>query len=315
VRQIARICRKVARSIVTDAYKAKPVATPSKNGKDESLSTVQVTEHGLLKLEEQTEKQVEAEAPEKLAVPEGFNVRIKESSLEEYLGVPKYLTTKNELDPKVGAVMGLAWTSTGGDVLPIEAVLIEGSERLTMTGQLGDVMKESGQAALTYIRAKHKELHVPADFSKRKELHVHLPEGAIPKDGPSAGITLMMAMISAVTGKPVRGDIAMTGEITLRGNVIAIGGLQEKLLAAKRAGIKAVLIPEENRLTLSEIPVAIKDGLNIMPVSHIDQAVPIVFDLKTPAEKLAVKANGKVTVKPAKKVAKPVAKKKRPAKK
>jgi ATP-dependent Lon protease len=312
VRQIARICRKVTRSIVSDAYKANPAIPTSKNDKDDSLSTVKVTEHGLLKVEEKAQPEIETEVPERLSVPDGFNVKITESSLETYLGVPKYLTTKSELEPKVGAVMGLAWTSTGGDVLPIEAVLIEGSERLTMTGQLGDVMKESGQAALTYIRAKHKELHVPADFSKRKEVHVHLPEGAIPKDGPSAGITLMMTMISAVTGRPVRGDIAMTGEITLRGNVLAIGGLQEKLLAAKRAGIKAVLIPEENRLTLSEIPDAIKEGLNIMPVSHIDQAVPIVFDLKTPAHLLAVKSNGKTTVKPTKKAARPVPKKKKP---
>ncbi|MDP4233526.1 MAG: endopeptidase La [Bacteroidota bacterium] len=295
VRQIARVCRKVARSIVTDAYKvATPETTPVTNGhaSDEVLSTVKVSEHGILKVEDDGEAVKELEIEEvpqvRLTVPEGFKVVVTPKSLEEYLGVPKYLTSKNELGPKVGAVMGLAWTSTGGDVLPVEAVLIDGTERLTLTGQLGDVMKESAQAALTYIRAHHKELKVPADFSKRKEIHVHLPEGAIPKDGPSAGITLMMAMISAVTGKPVRGDIAMTGEITLRGNVLAIGGLQEKLLSAKRAGIKAVLIPAENMLTLSEIPNRVKDGLNIIPISVVDEAVPLVFDLKTPAEKLAV---------------------------
>jgi ATP-dependent Lon protease len=147
-------------------------------------------------------------------------------------------------------------------------------------------MKESAQAALTFIRAHNKEFGVPDEFTKHKEIHVHLPEGAIPKDGPSAGITLIMAIISAAAGKPTRGDIAMTGEITLRGHVLAIGGLQEKLLAAKRAGIKVVLIPEDNRRTLAEIPDRVKEGLNIIPVSTVDQAVPLVFDLTTPADQL-----------------------------
>lgn len=182
--------------------------------------------------------------------------------------------------------MGLAWTSTGGDVLPVEVVLVDGSDRLTLTGQLGDVMKESAQAALTFIRAHNKEFGVPDEFTKHKEIHVHLPEGAIPKDGPSAGITLIMAMISAAAGKPARGDMAMTGEITLRGNVLAIGGLQEKLLAAQRTGIKVVLIPEDNRRTLAEIPERVKEGLNIIPIATVDQAVPLVFDLTTPPEKL-----------------------------
>ena len=181
-------------------------------------------------------------------------------------------------------------------MLPVEAVLVDGSERLTLTGQLGDVMKESAQAALTYIRARHKALKIPRDFTKHKEIHVHLPEGAIPKDGPSAGITLIMAIISAATNKPARGDIAMTGEITLRGNVLAIGGLQEKLLSAKRAGIKAVLIPQDNMPALAEIPARIKEGLNIIPISTVDQAVPLVFDLTTPAEKLKIpETSAKIT--------------------
>ncbi len=288
VRQIARICRKVARTIVTDAYKVngQPMDVIA-NGHAKEISTTTVSENGILTNEEDAEddgKELEVEeSPRKpLPVPEGFHVTIAADALGDYLGVPKYLVSKSELEPKIGAVMGLAWTSTGGDVLPVEAVLVDGTERLTLTGQLGDVMKESAQAALTFIRARHKELKIPKDFTKRKEIHVHLPEGAIPKDGPSAGITLIMAIISAATGKPARGDLAMTGEITLRGNVLAIGGLQEKLLSAKRAGIKAVIIPEDNRPSLSEIPERIREGLNIISVKTVDQAIPIVFDLTTP---------------------------------
>ncbi len=292
VRQIARICRKVARTIVTDAYKVngQPMDIIA-NGHAKEISTTTVSENGILKHEEDAEDdgkelEVEESPREPLPVPEGFHVTIAADALGEYLGVPKYLISKSELEPKIGAVMGLAWTSTGGDVLPVEAVLVDGTERLTLTGQLGDVMKESAQAALTFIRARHKELKIPKDFTKRKEIHVHLPEGAIPKDGPSAGITLIMAIISAATGKPARGDLAMTGEITLRGNVLAIGGLQEKLLSAKRAGIKAVIIPEGNRPSLSEIPERIREGLNIISVKTVDQAIPIVFDLTTPAAQL-----------------------------
>ncbi|HEY3875677.1 MAG TPA: endopeptidase La [Candidatus Kapabacteria bacterium] len=302
VRQIARICRKVARSIVTDAYKNSDVNSPAfsrrglgggspPNVEAENHSNVHVTAHGILEVEKdgaEDGKEIELEEPkhEPMPVPEGFSVAITAVSVPDYLGVPKFLISKSELGPKIGAVMGLAWTSTGGDVLPVEAVLLDGSERLTLTGQLGDVMKESAQAALTYIRAKYRSLKIPKDFSKNKEVHIHLPEGAIPKDGPSAGITLMMAMISAVTGKPVRGDLAMTGEITLRGNVLPIGGLQEKLLAAKRAGMKVVIIPEDNRPSLAEIPKSIQEGLTILSVSCVDQAIPVVFDLKTPADKL-----------------------------
>ncbi len=301
VRQIARICRKVARAIVTDAYKVsgQPMDSPTNGfakeiGSAKEISATAVSENGMLTNVEEIEedgKEFETdEAPrEPLPVPEGFQVTITADALGEYLGVPKYLISKSELGPKIGAVMGLAWTSTGGDVLPVEAVLVDGTERLTLTGQLGDVMKESAQAALTFIRARHKELKIAKDFTKRKEIHVHLPEGAIPKDGPSAGITLIMAIISAATGRPVRGDLAMTGEITLRGNVLAIGGLQEKLLSAKRAGIKAVIIPEDNRPSLAEIPERIREGLNIISVKTVDQAIPIVFDLTTPVAKLKCK--------------------------
>lgn len=279
VRQIARICRKVARSIVTEAYTSKKPAKPART-KSKTPKAVKVM--GSIP----TNGELAPEADERVVVPEGYTRRITEQDIEEYLGVPRFQLGKNELSPKIGAVMGLAWTSTGGDVLPVEVVLVDGSERLTLTGQLGDVMKESAQAALTFIRAHNKEFGVADEFTKHKEIHIHLPEGAIPKDGPSAGITLIMAMISAAAGKPARGDMAMTGEITLRGNVLAIGGLQEKLLAAQRTGIKVVLIPEDNRRTLAEIPERVKEGLNIIPIATVDQAVPLVFDLTTPPEKL-----------------------------
>jgi ATP-dependent Lon protease len=181
------------------------------------------------------------------------------------------------LTDKVGIATGLAWTSVGGDTLPVEVSIMPGSERLTLTGKLGDVMKESAQAALSYIRSHTDSLSIAGDFNKGKEIHIHVPEGAIPKDGPSAGITMTIALISAATGKPVRGDIAMTGEITLRGMILPIGGLNEKLLAAKRQGIKTVIIPEGNAKDIQEVNPHILKGLNVIPVEHIDQALPHAF--------------------------------------
>jgi ATP-dependent Lon protease len=296
VRQIARICRKVAQQIVTEAY-AKADKHALKNGKKPKKEKKPVIERSSTEVDERGELRsvvpnegvvIESiETPiERIVVDPNFRIAIDPAKIESYLGVPRYQTSKNELSPKVGAVMGLAWTSTGGDVLPVETLLMEGTEKLTLTGQLGDVMKESAQAALSYIRANHAALGIDVGFAKNKEIHIHLPEGAIPKDGPSAGVTLTMAMISAITGKPARGDIAMTGEITLRGNVLAIGGLQEKLLAAQREGIKCVLIPEENRKTLAEIPARVTTGLNIIPIRTVDEAIPIVFDLTTDPEQL-----------------------------
>jgi ATP-dependent Lon protease len=174
-------------------------------------------------------------------------------------------------------VTGLAWTSVGGEILNVDASIMRGTERLTLTGQLGDVMKESAQAALSYIRSNAKKLGVNPEFNKNREIHIHLPEGAIPKDGPSAGITLAMAIISAASNRPARTDVAMTGEITLRGNVLPIGGLNEKLLAAQRSGIKTVLIPRENVKDLTEIPEKVKEGVTIVPIETIEEAMAYVF--------------------------------------
>ncbi|HLP17808.1 MAG TPA: endopeptidase La [Bacteroidota bacterium] len=197
--------------------------------------------------------------------------------IERYLGVPKFRQRDNELRPRVGSVTGLAWTSVGGDILHVDVTIMKGHERLVLTGQLGDVMKESAQAALSYLRSNEKKFKLPANFFAKKEIHIHLPEGAIPKDGPSAGITLTMALLSAVSGRAARGDVAMTGEITLRGEVLAIGGLNEKLLAAKRNGMKTVLIPKENVKDLTEIPVSVKEGLVIVPIALAEEALPYVF--------------------------------------
>ncbi len=215
--------------------------------------------------------------------------KIDEKKVEKYLGVPKFRSQISKREKKVGSVTGLAWTSVGGDILSVDVTIMTGTGKLTLTGQLGDVMKESAQAALSYLRSNAKELGLPVNFHKGKEIHIHLPEGAIPKDGPSAGITMTMAMYSAISKKAASGDVAMTGEITLRGNVLPIGGLSEKLLAAKRNGIKTVVIPKENEKNLAEIKDAIKEGLKIIPVENIKEVIPILFKRVTTRRKTTKK--------------------------
>ncbi|HEX9006982.1 MAG TPA: S16 family serine protease, partial [Bacteroidota bacterium] len=202
-------------------------------------------------------------------------VTVDPARVEAYLGVPRFRSREHAKDPRVGSVTGLAWTSVGGDILNVDVTFMTGGERLTLTGQLGEVMKESAQAALSYLRANAERLGLSPTFTKGREIHVHVPEGAIPKDGPSAGITMAVALYSAVSGRPARSDVAMTGEITLRGEVLAIGGLNEKLLAAQRSGVSTVLIPAENEKDLREIPDKVKKGLSIIPVGSIDQALAI----------------------------------------
>lgn len=208
------------------------------------------------------------------------SIYVTPENVEKYLGVPKFRTKPAESQPRVGSVTGLAWTSVGGEILNVDATIMRGMERLTLTGQLGDVMKESAQAALSYIRSNAKKLGVNPEFNKNREIHIHLPEGAIPKDGPSAGVTMAMAIISVASNRPARNDVAMTGEITLRGNVLPIGGLNEKLLAAQRSGIKTVLIPQENVKDLTEIPSRVKEGLSIVPIDTIEEAMKHVFSSK-----------------------------------
>lgn len=202
---------------------------------------------------------------------------VDEAKVEEYLKIPKFRSFKHQKINKVGSVIGLAWTSTGGEILSVEASIMNGPGKLTLTGQLGNVMKESAHAALSYIRSHVKELNLNPDFFKGKEIHIHLPEGAIPKDGPSAGITMAMAILSAVANISASSNVAMTGEITLTGSVLAIGGLTEKLLAAKRNEIETVLIPKENEIDLKEIPDEVKSNLNIVLISKIEEAIDYVF--------------------------------------
>ncbi|MFZ0455281.1 MAG: endopeptidase La [Ignavibacteriaceae bacterium] len=202
---------------------------------------------------------------------------VDEEKIEEYLKVPRFRQRQHSKENRVGSVTGLAWTSVGGELLNVDVAIMNGPSKLTLTGQLGNVMKESAQAALSYLRAKAKDFHLSTDFFKGKEIHVHLPEGAIPKDGPSAGITMAMALLSALSNKPASNNIAMTGEITLRGEVLPIGGLNEKLLAAKRNDIHTVLIPAENEVDLKEISERVTEGLKIIPVNKIEDAVPYVF--------------------------------------
>ncbi|MCL5268373.1 MAG: endopeptidase La [Bacteroidetes bacterium] len=203
---------------------------------------------------------------------------VDENKVEEFLGVPKFHSKHIGNKSRVGVALGLAWTSGGGDILNIEAILVEGPERLQLTGRLGNVMQESARAALTYVRANSARFGIAQNFYKRKEIHIHVPEGATPKDGPSAGITMAIALISAAGRKPVRTDVAMTGEINLNGEVLPIGGLTEKLLAAKRYGLKKVVIPKENLRDLSEIPEKLKEGITIVSVEKIEDAVRHVFD-------------------------------------
>jgi ATP-dependent Lon protease len=200
-------------------------------------------------------------------------IRVSSSNAVDFLGVRRFHFGMAEETNRVGQVTGLAWTEVGGDLLTIEAVMMPGKGNIIRTGSLGDVMKESVEAARTVVRSRTERLGIAADAFEKNDLHLHVPEGATPKDGPSAGVAMTTAIISAMTGIPTLASVAMTGEITLRGEILAIGGLKEKLLAALRGGIKTVLIPEENVKDLAEIPSNVKDGLEIIAVRWIDQVL------------------------------------------
>jgi ATP-dependent Lon protease len=203
--------------------------------------------------------------------------RITTESLRGYLGSPKIHPEELLKKDQIGVATGLAWTPTGGEIMFIEATAMRGKGNLLLTGKLGDVMKESAQAALSYARSKAKELGIDDQFFQDHDLHIHVPEGAIPKDGPSAGITMAAAMISLFTGKPVRKGVAMTGEITLRGNVLPIGGLKEKILAARRAKIRTVIIPHLNKKDLEELPKNLSEVMEIIPVEEVKQVLNIAL--------------------------------------
>jgi ATP-dependent Lon protease len=201
------------------------------------------------------------------------SVEVTTDNLPDFLGPPRYRYGEAETEDSVGTVTGLAWTEVGGELLTIEGIAMPGKGKMTVTGNLRDVMKESISAAASYVRSRAVAFGVEPPLFDRRDIHVHVPEGATPKDGPSAGIAMATAIVSVITGIPVRRDIAMTGEVTLRGRVLPIGGLKEKLLAALRGGIKKVLIPEENAKDLVDIPASVKNGLEIVPVSMMDQVL------------------------------------------
>ena len=247
-REISKICRKVVKELtLSQVKKAKAKAAPAKTGKARTKA-------------------------------DAGRIKVDSGNLEQYLGVRRFDFGRKELQNEVGLVTGLAWTQVGGELLSIEASVVPGKGRLVNTGQLGDVMKESIQAALSVVRARVDQLGIDPEFHQKLDVHIHVPEGATPKDGPSAGIAMCTALVSVLTKVPVRSEVAMTGEITLRGRVLPIGGLKEKLLAAHRGGITTVIIPEDNKKDLADMPANITSSLEIHPVRWIDEVLDIALE-------------------------------------
>ena len=255
-------------------------------------------ESGVRILERELAKVCRRAAMELIEHPDTARLTVTSANLEKYLGIRKFLPDRLAEEDPVGLVNGLAWTSVGGEMLEVECNVVEGTGKLELTGNLGKVMQESVQAAMSYIRSRAKALGIPEDFYKTKDIHVHFPEGAVPKDGPSAGVTVCTALVSALTGATVRRDVAMTGEISIRGRVLAIGGLKEKTMAALRRGVKTVIIPQDNLKDLEEIDQTVRKALTFVPVRHADAVLetalnfpqpdaPVVVAAETPALPLA----------------------------
>src|SRR6476659_7461210 len=252
---------------------------------DEAFSTIiqrYTREAGVRNLEREISSVCRKVARKVVVEGKTFKEEITAAKVTEYLGVPRFRPTMAEEKNEVGVATGLAWTEVGGEILVIEATLMPGKGKLTLTGKLGDVMQESAQAAMSYVRSKADEFHLPKGFSRTMDVHVHIPEGAIPKDGPSAGITLATTLVSALSGIAVRKDVAMTGEITLRGKVLPIGGVKEKVLGAHRAGLKTIILPRDNEKDLAEIPKNVLDTLDIYMVDVMDEVLKIALESPLP---------------------------------
>jgi ATP-dependent Lon protease len=237
-------------------------------------SGVRNLEREVAKISRKVVKELALAGPKK----KSSTVTVTSKNLDKYLGVRRFDYGRAEAENEIGLVTGLAWTEVGGDLLQIESTLVPGKGQLILTGQLGEVMKESASAALSVVRARTERFGIDLDFLTRYDVHLHVPEGATPKDGPSAGIAMATALVSTLTKVPVKNDVAMTGEITLRGKVLGIGGLKEKLLAAMRGGIRTVIIPEENRKDLADIPKAVTQGMKIVPVRWIDEVLDLALE-------------------------------------
>jgi ATP-dependent Lon protease len=263
---------------------------------DEAFQTIinrYTREAGVRNLEREISSICRKVARKVVVEGKGFSEEITPDKVTQYLGVPRYRSTMAEESNEIGIATGLAWTEVGGEILVTEATLMPGKGHLTLTGKLGDVMQESAQAAMSYVRTKAEEFGIPKDFHRKADVHVHVPEGAIPKDGPSAGITLATALVSALTRVPVRKDVAMTGEITLRGKVLPIGGVKEKLLAAHRAGVKNIVLPKDNEKDLADIPKNVLDTLNVYMVQTMDEVLKIAL-----AEPLAARIPAEAPAEP-----------------
>jgi len=269
-REIAKICRKVVTENSMQVLRDADESSSTKDDAGNAEATLATDNVGATSTE--SSKQVDSSGKQK---PEP--ILITPEVIDRYLGVKKFKHGQADQQDRVGQVTGLAWTSVGGELLTIEAALVSGKGKLSYTGQLGDVMQESIKAAMTVVRSRANSLGISDDFHEKLDIHVHVPEGATPKDGPSAGVGMCTALVSVLTDVKVSSTVAMTGEITLRGEVLPIGGLKEKMLAAQRGGIKTVVIPEENRKDLAEIPDEIKDGLTITPVRWIDEVLDIAL--------------------------------------
>jgi ATP-dependent Lon protease len=210
---------------------------------------------------------------------------ITAAAIPRFLGAPKFELEAAERLKEAGVAIGLVWTATGGDILFIESTIMQGQHRLTLTGQLGEVIKESAQAALSYVRSRAEQLGIKPDFFKDRDVHIHFPAGAIPKDGPSAGVTIATSLVSLLTGQRVVSDLAMTGEITLRGRVLPVGGIKEKVLAAHRAGIQRIVLPRRNLKDLDDVPPAIRKELEVIPVGTLDEVFAVAFGRSAKAKK------------------------------
>jgi ATP-dependent Lon protease len=271
----------IARSFLAHkAVKGNGLTDKNIKFKDEAFETIirrYTREAGVRSLERELNAVCRKVARSVVIEGKQFSTAINTEKVTEYLGVPRYRPTMAGEQNEIGVTTGLAWTEAGGELLMTESTLMPGKGRLTLTGQLGDVMQESAKAALSYVRSRAEDYGIPKDFHQCTDIHVHVPEGAIPKDGPSAGITLATALVSNLAKIPVRRDVAMTGEITLRGKVLPIGGLKEKVLAAHRGGVTTIILPKDNERDLADIPKTVLDVLNLHLVESMDEVLKIAL--------------------------------------